>query len=116
MGTDGELHQRAFSRDLQPRHLPGLPQHGGGARPRAVAEGSVNGPEALVSRPAGRCPLETILVADDAPDVLELARAIREALDYRSPFKRPAAAHPVLDPGPRLMHPEAAAGVGPRQD
>ncbi len=39
-----------------------------------------------------------------------LSQKVREALDYRSPFKRPAAAHPVLDPGPRLMHPEAAAG------
>ena len=35
-----------------------------------------------MSDPAGRCPLETILVADDAPDVLDLARDILEAEGY----------------------------------
>ncbi len=35
-----------------------------------------------MSRPAGRSPLETILVADDAPDVLDLARDILETEGY----------------------------------
>jgi two-component system, cell cycle sensor histidine kinase and response regulator CckA len=35
-----------------------------------------------MSDPAGRCPLETILVADDAPDVLDLARDILESEGY----------------------------------
>ena len=35
-----------------------------------------------MSGPAGRCPLETILVADDAPDVLDLARDILESEGY----------------------------------
>lgn len=35
-----------------------------------------------MSRPAERPPMETILVADDAPDVLSLARDILEARGY----------------------------------
>lgn len=35
-----------------------------------------------MSRPAERSPMETILVADDAPDVLLLARDILQARDY----------------------------------
>jgi two-component system cell cycle sensor histidine kinase/response regulator CckA len=35
-----------------------------------------------MSRPAERCPMETILVADDAPDVLLLARDILQARGY----------------------------------
>jgi len=35
-----------------------------------------------MSRPAERLPMETILVADDAPDVLSLARDILEAQGY----------------------------------
>lgn len=42
----------------------------------------VQSPEAVMSHPAERSPMETVLIADDAPDVLLLARDILKARGY----------------------------------
>jgi CheY-like chemotaxis protein len=51
-----------------------------GAPPRPTALGHAR--RLFMSRPAERSPMETILVADDAPDVLLLARDILQARGY----------------------------------